>query len=91
MSHYLIEQIGAPPNVRVRTCSEVVEAGGRDHLEQLRIADRVAGTEEEVDASWLFVFIGAAPCTEWLGKEVRRDENGFVLTGPDLVRRAASL
>ncbi len=84
MSHYLIQQIAALPNVRVRTCSEVVGASGSDHLERLRIADGEAGTEEEVDASWLFVFIGAAPCTDWLGKEVMRDENGFVLTGPDL-------
>ena len=60
-------------------------ASGSDHLERLRIADRETGTEEEVEASWLFVFIGAAPCTDWLGKEVLRDENGFVLTGPDLL------
>jgi len=85
MSQYLIEQLAALPNVRVRTNSEVVEASGNDHLERLRIADRNAGTEEEVETSWLFVFIGAAPCTDWLGKEVLRDDNGFVLTGPDLV------
>jgi thioredoxin reductase (NADPH) len=85
MSHYLIEQLAALPNVRVRTNSEVVEASGNDHLERLRIADRNAGTDEEVETSWLFVFIGAAPCTDWLGKEVLRDDNGFVLTGPDLV------
>jgi thioredoxin reductase (NADPH) len=85
MSHYLVEQISALPNVRLRTCSEVVGASGSDHLERLRIADRAAGIEEEVEASWLFVFTGAAPCTEWLGKEVLRDENGFVLTGPDLI------
>jgi thioredoxin reductase (NADPH) len=85
MSRYLIEQIDEIPNVSVRTCSEVVGAAGSDHLERLRIADRRSGTEEEVGASWLFVFIGAAPCTDWLGKEVLRDENGFVLTGPDLV------
>jgi len=85
MSHYLIQQIASLPNVSVRTCSEVVGAGGSDHLERLRIADRVAGTEDEVEASWLFVFIGAAPCTDWLGKEVVRDEAGFLLTGPDLV------
>src|SRR5439155_160443 len=60
-------------------------APGGDHLERVRIADRQAATEEEVDTSWLFVFIGAAPGTDWLGKEVLRDENGFVLTGPDLV------
>jgi thioredoxin reductase (NADPH) len=85
MSHYLIQQISALPNVRVCTSCEVVGASGSGHLERLRILDRQAGTEEEVDTSWLFVFIGAAPCTDWLGKEVLRDENGFVLTGPDLL------
>ena len=85
MSHYLVEQIAKLPNVTVRTNSEVVGASGSDHLERLRIADRATGTEEEVAASWLFVFIGAAPGTDWLGKEVVRDEHGFVLTGPDLL------
>lgn len=85
MSQYLIEQLGQLPNVQVRINSEVVGAGGDDHLERLRIADRKAGTEEEVTTSWLFVFIGAEPCTEWLPKEVLRDDKGFVLTGPDLV------
>ena len=69
----------------MRTCTKVVGATGSDHLERLRIADLVTGDEREIEASWLFVFIGAAPCTDWLGKEVLRDENGFVLTGPDLI------
>jgi thioredoxin reductase (NADPH) len=85
MSHYLVQQIAALTNVRVRTATEVVGANGSDHLEHLMIADREAGTEEEVETSWLFVFIGAAPCTDWLGKEVVRDDKGFVLTGPDLL------
>jgi thioredoxin reductase (NADPH) len=85
MSHYLIQQVSALPNVRVRTSCEVVGASGSDHLERPRILDGQAGTEEEVETSWLFVFIGAAPCTDWLGKEVLRDDNGFVLTGPDLL------
>ena len=44
-----------------------------------------------VDASWLFVFIGAEPRTDWLEGVVERDERGFVVTGPDLVagRQAA--
>ena len=86
MSHYLIQQIRQLPNVRVRTGSTIVEAGGGDHLEWLRIVDRDTGAEEKVDTSWLFVFIGAAPRTDWLGQVVRRDENGFVSTGPDLVQ-----
>jgi thioredoxin reductase (NADPH) len=85
MSQYLIQQIAELPNVHVRTCAEVVGATGGDHLEGLRIADLETGREEEVEASWLFVFIGAAPCTDWLGKDVLRDEHGFVLTGPDLI------
>ncbi len=85
MSHYLIQQIADLPNVHVRPCTEVTGASGGDHLERLRMVDLTTGAEEEVKASWLFVFIGAAPCTDWLGKEVLRDENGFVLTGPDLV------
>jgi thioredoxin reductase (NADPH) len=88
MSHYLVQQIGELPNVRVRTDSQVVEAGGGDHLEWLRVVNDQTGVEETVDASWLFVFIGAAPCTDWLGKAVQRDENGFVLTGPDLLKEA---
>jgi thioredoxin reductase (NADPH) len=37
-----------------------------------------------VDTSWLFVLIGAAPGTGWLGDTLRRDERGFILSGPDL-------
>jgi thioredoxin reductase (NADPH) len=85
MSQYLIEQISQIPNIYVRTNSEIVGVSGDEHLERVRIADRAAGTEEEVLTSWLFVFIGAAPYTDWLPKEVLRDDRGFVLTGPDLV------
>jgi thioredoxin reductase (NADPH) len=85
MSRYLIDQIDERTNISVRTRTEVVGADGDDHLEQLRIVDRATGAEEKVDTSWLFVLIGAAPGTEWLGDAVRRDERGFVISGPDLV------
>ncbi|MBV8985400.1 MAG: FAD-dependent oxidoreductase, partial [Acidimicrobiia bacterium] len=84
MSQYLIDQLEQLPNVQVRTNSEIVGASGDDHLERVRIANRADDTEEEVKTSWLFVFIGAAPYTDWLPKEVLRDDRGFVLTGPDL-------
>ena len=45
-----------------------------------------SGAEEEVATNWLFVFIGASPRTDWLGDEVARDEQGFVITGHDLLR-----
>jgi thioredoxin reductase (NADPH) len=84
MSHYLVSRVLAAPNIDVRLGTEVVGARGDGHLEALTLADRAAGTEEEVETSWLFVFIGAAPRTDWLGDAVARDARGFVLTGPDL-------
>jgi thioredoxin reductase (NADPH) len=83
MSHYLIEQLAALPNVDVRTGSEAVGAEGDDgHLERLRIR----GPEGEVaieDADACFVFIGALPRTDWLDGVVARDARGFILAGPD--------
>ena len=85
MSYYLIQQIGEIPGISVRACTEVSEAHGDGHLEQLTLRDRNTGATELVDAQWLFVFIGAAPLTDWLDGVVQRDERGFVLAGPDLV------
>ncbi|MFC5951123.1 FAD-dependent oxidoreductase [Pseudonocardia lutea] len=85
MSQYLIEQIEGIPEITVRTCTEVVEATGGEHLEKLVLRDRNTGETETVDAGYLFIFIGATPRTDWLGDLVERDAGGFVLAGPDLV------
>ena len=85
MSHYLVQQVADIPSIRVRTCTEVTEARGHDHLERLTLRDAATGAIETVDAQWLFVFIGAAPLTDWLDGVVIRDKRGFILTGPDLV------
>ncbi|WP_148575408.1 FAD-dependent oxidoreductase [Nocardioides caldifontis] len=84
MSQYLVTRIRAAENVEVRLCTRVVAANGGEHLESITLADAATGTEEEVATNWLFVFIGAAPRTDWLGDEVARDAHGFVLTGPEL-------
>ena len=85
MSRYLIDQIDRVPNIEVRTCTEVVEGTGGEHLELLTLRNNLTGETETVPASWLFVFIGAAPRTDWLDGCLDRDPRGFVLTGPDLV------
>ena len=84
MSQYLVERIRTTPNVEVRLRTEVVGARGDGHLEAITLCDRDAGVVEEVETAWVFVFIGAAPHTDWLGDTVARDGHGFVLTGPDL-------
>ena len=84
MSQYLVDRIHAEPTIEVRTSSEVAAVAGTGHLERLTIADRDTSETEVVPASWLFVFIGAEPRTDWLGETVARDDHGFVVTGPDV-------
>jgi thioredoxin reductase (NADPH) len=84
MSHYLVEQIAETPNITVRSPTEIVAADGSEHLQRLTLHDRARDLTEEVDAEWVFIFIGADPRTEWLSGIVARDKHGFVLAGPDL-------
>ena len=90
MSMYLVQRIRRAENVEVRLRTEVVGAHGSHHLERLTLADRASGREEEVDAGWLFAFIGASPHTNWLGDAVERDARGYVVTGRDLQAREGS-
>jgi thioredoxin reductase (NADPH) len=85
MSYYLIQQIENNPRISVRTCSEVIGVAGSDHLESITLRNNATETEETVDAGFLFLFIGAAPRTDWLDGIVVRDEHGFVVSGPDLL------
>ena len=78
MSHYLIEELERY-GVAVRDRSEINALHGDDgSLEAVTLTD---GTE--LPLSFLFLFLGAAPCTEWLGDTVARDARGFVLTGEE--------
>jgi thioredoxin reductase (NADPH) len=78
MSDYLIHDLERY-GVAVRDRSEITELhgdGGR--LEAVTLRD---GTR--MPAAFLFLFLGALPCTGWLGDTVARDEHGFVRTGAD--------
>src|SRR5262249_50054920 len=89
MSTYLVDRITSAPNITVRCATVVGAADGESHLERLTLVERESGDREDVEASWLFVFIGASPRTDWLGEPVARDSHGFVLTGPDVVSAGA--
>jgi thioredoxin reductase (NADPH) len=62
----------------------VIAAHGDDHLEELTLRSTATGETETVSTQLLFVFIGAAPFTDWLDGVVVRDDRGFVIAGPDL-------
>jgi len=85
MSSYLIDQIAAIDNIDVRVNTTVLKCEGQDRLQCVTFVDRTDGGQQVVDAGHLFIFIGAAPLTDWLPDAVVRDAAGFVLTGPDLV------
>ncbi|HXZ09103.1 MAG TPA: fused response regulator/thioredoxin-disulfide reductase, partial [Paraburkholderia sp.] len=59
---------------------------GDGHLSEIALRDVQTGHVETVPASGLFIFIGAAPCTEWLRGVLERDEHGFLLTGRALLK-----
>jgi len=84
MSTYLIEQIEAIDNIEVRLNTRVEKCEGLDHLQCVTLIDVRDESVEVVDAGHLFVFIGAAPLTDWLPDDLLRDRAGFVRTGSEL-------
>ena len=86
MSHYLVRQLAATPNVEIRLGTEIVGGGGDGWLTHLVLRDRASGAETPVAADGLYLSIGARPHTEWLPAEIARDDRGFVLTGADVPR-----
>jgi thioredoxin reductase (NADPH) len=86
MSTYLIQQLAALPNVEVRTGTRAVAAEGEGgRLRRLRLQGG-DGSESSEDVDACFVFIGAAPRTDWLDGVVQRDTRGFILAGPEVQR-----
>jgi thioredoxin reductase (NADPH) len=85
MSLYLVARVHATTNIEIRLHSEVARVQGNGHLETVTVADRNSGAQEEVPVTWMFVFIGASPRTDWLGSDVVRDAKGFIVTGQDLL------
>jgi len=86
MSQYLINQLKETKNVQIEFNSSVVEAHGESHLEAISVHCTSSDETNKVTANSLFIMIGAAPNTQWLADIVERDEQGFILSGPDLMR-----
>jgi thioredoxin reductase (NADPH) len=85
MSQYLVDQIESIPNIRVCTNMDILGVEGEGHLERIRAIDRASGLEQLIEATGMFIFIGAAPHTEIFHDFLALDSAGFILTGPDLM------
>ena len=86
MSQYLIDQINCTENIELRTHTSVSRVIGTDRLEALVIKDNDTGEIETLPAAAMFVFIGAKPHSDFVADVVERNQAGFILTGPDLIR-----
>src|SRR5499425_1031057 len=86
MSQYLIDQINETRNIQIWSHASVAEAHGDTHLEEISVLCSDTNKVERVPAGSMFIFIGALPRTDWMGDAIERDERGFLLTGPDLIR-----
>jgi thioredoxin reductase (NADPH) len=86
MSQYLIDQIKETQNIQLWTHASVAEVHGDTHLEEISVMCSDTNKVERVQASAMFIFIGALPRTDWLAGTIERDERGFVLTGPDAMQ-----
>lgn len=87
MSNYLIQEIQNTQNIEVRLHTQVIDGWGEGRLQGLVLKDRRSGATEQVEAAGLFVLIGAEPHTAWLPPAIQRDEQGYILTGQDLVQK----
>ena len=85
MSEYLVREIESSANIEVRLNTQVLDGGGEGRLEHLVLENDLSENRETVSAAGLFVLIGARPHTEWLPKEIERDERGHLVAGRDLL------
>ncbi|MBV9624660.1 MAG: FAD-dependent oxidoreductase [Acidobacteria bacterium] len=86
MSQYLIDQVQRTPNIQIWTHACVAAVHGSARLEEISVLCSDTNEVERVPASSMFIFIGALPRTDWLAGLIERDDRGFILTGPDLIR-----
>jgi thioredoxin reductase (NADPH) len=86
LSAYLLDRIYSSKNIEVLVQSEVTALHGEDFLRAITITHRPTGESRTYETRRLFVCIGGVPHTEWaIDAGVRRDEAGYLVTGPDLL------
>jgi thioredoxin reductase (NADPH) len=89
MSNYLSRRVEAKENIEILYNSEIRKMSGGKKLEQIELENTKTGERRVIRTPAVFSMIGARPCTDWLPREIERDEKGFVKTGSDVVEAPA--
>ena len=91
MSEYLVRRLEEAPNIHLHPSSEIAALHGmedaeddRDQLTAVTFRNHASGSEERCELGFVFLFIGASPCSDWLPPTLSCDGKGFLKTGPDL-------
>ena len=87
LSQYLVDRIESSKNITVLANSEVTAIAGGRVLEAVTVSNRRSGADQVYATAWLFICIGGAPHTDWAAEVgIIRDEEGYLVTGPDLLQ-----
>jgi thioredoxin reductase (NADPH) len=86
MSSYLSQRLEADPRVTIHYNTSVTQLHGEDWLDGVTFTS--PDGERVIDTRALFIMIGAAPNTDWLGGLVQTDDKGFVITGAEAGRES---
>ena len=89
MSRYLSARIEENDAVTLLTHTEVRRLVGEERIEGVEVENNQTGETQTLDATALFVFIGAAACTDWLAGTLHLDKAGFITTGRDVKKVCA--
>jgi thioredoxin reductase (NADPH) len=85
MSQYLVDRIQKTPNIEVLLNSRITGVTGEARLGGVTVSDN-SGQARDITICGLFIFIGTAPRTKVVSELLRVDPQGYILTGPDLMR-----
>jgi thioredoxin reductase (NADPH) len=83
MSSYLSERVEVNPRIHLRLHHELRGIEGTACLEKVHLENTATGETSIEDSAGIFIFIGATPCTDFLGGAFCKDSLGFLLTGAD--------
>jgi thioredoxin reductase (NADPH) len=87
LSQYLIDRILSTPQIEVLSRTEITGLHGDQVLRAVTLTNNQTGKQQTFETKWLFLCLGGIPHTAWAAEVgVARDEEGYLLTGPDLQR-----